>query len=34
MYTLLEGLWLQVHASRRQKDPRKIAKTAVDHGAA
>jgi len=30
----IEGLWLKVHASRRQKDPRNAAKSAVEHGAA
>ncbi len=30
-----KGLWLKVHASRRQRDPRKIVKnTAIEHGAA
>ncbi|WP_280139555.1 hypothetical protein [Natronincola ferrireducens] len=30
-----EGLWLKVHASRRQRDPRKITKKPViEHGAA
>ena len=33
-YSAFKGLWLKVHASRRQKDPRKIVKITVEHGAA
>lgn len=34
MISVHEGLWLKVHASRRRKDPRKITKYVIDHGAA
>lgn len=35
MGTYILGLWLQVQASRRQRDPRKVIKNKItEHGAA